>query len=104
MSDYALGSLISIALLVAAVPYVARIRDANQKPFAAYLIFVSVFAASAAVLASLLAWLAAESGLAASLDKTGFAILFLALIFLPAFALATWQARKPPWRQPGPPD
>ena len=104
MPDYTVGIVAGVALLVAAVPYVARIRDANQKLLAAYLIFVSVFGASAAVLASLLAWLAGKLGLAAGLDSTGPALLFLALVFLPAFALATWQARKPPWRQSGPPD
>ena len=104
MSYYAIGILVVIVLLAAAVPYVARIRDTNQKPFAAYLIFVSVFAASAAVLASLLAWLAGKLGLTASLESTGPAVLFLALVFLPALGLATWQARKPPWRQSGPPD
>jgi hypothetical protein len=104
MPEYGIGILAGIALLVAAIPYVARIRHAQQKPFAAYLIFLSVFAASSAVLAALLAWLAGRLGLAGALGNTGPAVLFLVLVFLPALALATWQARKPPWRQYGPPD
>jgi hypothetical protein len=104
MPEYGIGMLAGIVLLVAAIPYVARIRHARQKPFAAYLIFLTVFAASAAVLAGLLAWLAGRLGLSGALGNTGPAILFLLLVFLPALALATWQARKPPWRPHGPPD
>ncbi|HYQ71351.1 MAG TPA: hypothetical protein VET88_05420 [Gammaproteobacteria bacterium] len=104
MSNYAIGIVVVVILLIAAIPYVACIRHASQKPLAAYLIFVSMFAASAAVIASVLAWLAGIVGLAAGLDATAPALLFLALIFLPALAIATWQARKPPWRQNGPPD
>jgi len=104
MPDWGLGALAGIALLVAAIPYTARIRDPRQKPLAAYLIFVTLFSATAAAVASLLAWLAGRLGLAADLGGTGPAVLFVLLVFLPAFALASWQARKPPWRQRGPPE
>jgi hypothetical protein len=104
MPEYGIAVLGLIVLLVAAVPYVVAIRHPRQKPFAAYLIFVSVFAVSAAVLAGLLAWLAGRFDLTAALRNTLPAVVFLLLIVLPALALATWQARKPPWRQQGPPD
>lgn len=103
MSTYWIIVLAGGMLLAAAVPYVARIRHREQKPLAAYLIFVLVFAAAVVVLLGALAWLAIELGLSPALGEPGPALLFLALVFLPAFGLATWQARKPPRRQ-GPPD
>jgi hypothetical protein len=96
--------LAGVAILAAAVPYVGRIRHPDKKPLAAYLIFVSVFVTAAVVFLTLLAWLASRLGLVSLLGDPGPALLFLALVFLPAVALATWQARKPPWRQRGPPD
>jgi hypothetical protein len=102
MADYSIGIAAGVVILVAAIPYVLHIRHPEQKPFAAYLIFVSVFVVTAAVLFRLLAQLASTYGLGATLNAPAPALLFLALVFLPAVALATWLARKPPWR-PGPP-
>ena len=65
---------------------------------------MSVFVTAAVVLYSLLAWLALKLGLETALGHTGPALLFLVIVLLPAIALASWQARKPPWRQRGPPD
>jgi hypothetical protein len=67
------------------------------------LIFLFSFAAAAVMLFSLLAWLASRLGFEPALSNTGPAVLFLALVFVPAIALATWQARKPPWPK-GPPE
>jgi len=103
MSNFWLSVLIGAGLLVAAIPYVMRIRHPRQKPLAAYLIFVFVLVTVAAVLFRLLVWLAGKLGLAGALGDPGPALLFIALVFIPAVAFATWQARKPPWRQ-GPPD
>ena len=103
MSTYWIGILLAAALLVAAIPYVGKIRHPQQKPFAAYLIFITVFIAVAVVLFRLLTWYAGRLGLGDALGNPGPALLFIALVFLPAIALATWQARKPPWRR-GPPD
>lgn len=95
--------LIAVMVLVAAIPYVARIRHPEQRAIAAYFIFVTVFVASAAVLFSMFTWLAGELGLLAELGRPGPALLFLVIVFLPAIILASWQARKPPLRR-GPPD
>jgi len=103
MSTYWTGLLLGAGLLIAAIPYVRKIRHPEQKPLAAYLIFVSVFLVVAAVLFRLLLWLATRLALEAALDDPGPALLFIALVFLPAVAAAAWQARKPPWRS-GPPD
>ena len=103
MASYGISIVAGIVILVAAMPYTRRIRHPRQKPFAAYLIFVSVFVVTAAVLFRLLAQLASKLGLGAVLDAPGPALLFLILVFLPAVALATWLARKPPWRRGPPP-
>lgn len=102
MISYWVGITCAVALLIVAIPYVARIRHPDQKPLAAYLIFVFIFAVAAAVTFSLLAWLVSALGLGPSLDNPFVAALFLLAVFAPAIALATWQARKPPYRV-GPP-
>jgi P-type Cu2+ transporter len=50
-------------LLLASIPYVARIRHPEQKPFAAYLIFVSIFAVASVVLFGMLTVVAGTLGL-----------------------------------------
>jgi hypothetical protein len=101
--NYWFSAIIGVAILAVAALYVARIRHPQQKPLAAYLIFVSAFVAGSAVLFSLLARLASRLGLGAALTEPFAMLLFLALVFLPALVLATWLARKPPWRRGPPP-
>jgi len=98
------AAVTGLIVLVAAIPYVARIRHPQQKPLAAYLIFISAFILIAVLLFNLFAWLAISLELGAVLGRPGPALIFLALVLLPAIALATWLARKPPWRNSGPPD
>jgi hypothetical protein len=102
MSNYWPSIVIGVVILAAAIPYVARIRHPAQKPFAAYLIFLTVFLASGLVLFAVLTWLAGSLGLVDALNRLVPALVFLTLVFVPAIALATWQARKPPTspRQP----
>lgn len=104
MSDYTISMLVWIALLVAAMPYVNRIRHPDQTPVAAYLIFVFMFLIVSAVLYGVLGWLAAVLDLARLFGNVVMGtITFLALIFIPAFLMARWLARKPPWRSSVPP-
>lgn len=103
MPDYGISIVVGLLLLGLAVPYVARIRHPEQKPLGAYLIFVSLFAVAAAILFTALASLADTLGVAAALENPVVAFLYIVLVFVPAIALATWQARKPPLRR-GPPD
>jgi hypothetical protein len=102
MLNYWTSIIICAVLLAAAIPYVTRIRHPRQKPLAAYLIFVSVFVATAAGFFNLLARLTHQLGLGTALEETGPMLLFLVLVFLPALVLATWLASKPPWQR-GPP-
>ena len=102
MMNESIGIIIAVIILVGAIPYVLHIRHPQQKPLAAYLIFVSLFVIISLVLNTVLLWLASKLGLLAALNELAPAILFLILNFLPAFVIARWQARKPPWRQ-GPP-
>ncbi len=103
MGNFWNSLIIGVLILAAAVPYIARIRHPEQKPLAAYLIFVTVFILVAVLLFNLLGWLVTQLELGQTLDKPGPAVLFLVLIFLPAIILAGWLARKPPWRQGPPP-
>jgi hypothetical protein len=103
MTHPANGIVAALILFVAAIPYVARIRHPEQKPFAAYLIFVSVFGVASAVLFGVFTAAASALGLSARLEQTVPALVFLLLVFMPALLLARWQARKPPWRQGTPP-
>lgn len=95
--------IVSVVLLIAAIPYVIRIRHPQQKLLAAYLIFVSVFILCCAtgfyLAAILINWL--EPG--ATLAEPVPLLLLVALVFVPAVTVATWLARKPPWKQGPPP-
>lgn len=95
--------LAGIAVLVGAIPYAAYIRHSRQKLLAAYLIFILTFVVGVGALFILLTSLFIVVGLAPALGKPEVATVFFILILAPAFALATWQARKPPWQR-GPPD
>lgn len=103
MAHPTIGIFIALALFVAAIPYVARIRHPQQRPFAAYLIFITIFAVASVVLFGALVSLANALGLTAQLEQTLPALLLLLLVFTPALLAARWQARKPPWRQAPPP-
>jgi hypothetical protein len=94
---------IAIAILAVAAPYVAWVRHPRQRPFAAYLLFVSVFALAAVVLFVVIGWLIQALGLAARLGQGGLSLLLILLGVVPALLLATWEARQPPGprRPPG---
>ena len=94
--------LIWMAFFILAIPLIRRIRHPDQRPFAAYLIFVSIFTLVAGILFALLSWLAVVLGLSSALERLFPAIVFLLLVFVPALLVATWQARKPRWLK-GPP-
>lgn len=96
------GIVTGMVILAVAIPYVMRIRHPQQKPLAAYLIFVSVFLMAAGILFNTLGWLVGMFDLESALARPGPAVLFLAMVFLPAIVLATYLARKPPWRQDPP--
>lgn len=100
--DNTYAILIGIVVLAVAVPWVMRIRHPDQKPFAAYLVFVSVFLLTAALIFSLVTWLLALMDLGQLLARPLAAAAFLILVFVPALGIATWQARKPPFRRPPP--
>lgn len=95
---------VALGVLALAAPYVGWVRHPAQKPFAAYLVFVSVFALACIVLFLGLAWLTGALGVRGSLGPVGLAVLLLVLGVVPAFAIATWQARQPPSRRGRPPD
>ena len=99
MMDDSTGIIVGIVILLAAIPYVLHIRHPQQKTLAAYFIFLSLFVIVSMVLNTLLLWLASKLDLLVELHEPVPAVIFLILNFLPAFLIARWQARKPPWRQ-----
>lgn len=90
---------IAVLVLLAAAPYVAWIRHPDQRPFAAYLVFVTVFALASVVLFVVLGWLLAQLELTAVLGPWGLGAVLLLLGVVPALAVATWQARQPPMQR-----
>lgn len=94
---------IAVLVLLAAAPYVAWVRHPEQRPFAAYLVFVTVFALASVVLFVLIGWLIIRFDLARTLGTWGLAATLLAFGVAPALFLATWQARQPPMSR-RPPD
>ncbi len=89
-----------LALALAAAVYVERSRHPDAKPIAAYLIFVTVFAAVAVGLfaAGTLLFVLLERPDLLATPAIGFS--FLLFIFLPAFLAGRWQIKKPPLRAP----
>jgi hypothetical protein len=102
MDNYWFSIITGIVLLILAIPYVDKIRHSQQKFLAAYLIFVSVFILASALIFNLLVRLAHQFSLSDALEEPWPIALFLLIVFLPAFIVATWLARKPRWKQ-GPP-
>ena len=98
MVIYTTGAAVWLLLLIAAVPYVRRIRHPDQRPLAAYLIFVTVFGLALLILATVLGWLSSLFELEVLLRDPFAAVVAVALVCVPAFVLARWQARKPPAR------
>lgn len=85
-------------IALTAIPYSGRIRNSQQRPLAAYLIFITIFTAAVFILSGLLGWIFAEWEVGLFLDRPFGLVVFLLLVFVPAFLLARWQTRKPPIR------
>lgn len=85
-------------IALAAIPYSAAIRNSQQRRLAAYLIFITIFTAAVFILSGLMDWVFAEWIPALSADRPLGLLVFLLLVFVPAFLLARWQTRKPPIR------
>ena len=89
-----------LILALAAAVYVERSRHPEAKPLAAYLIFVTVFAAVAVsrfATGTLLFVLLERPHLLAT---PAIGLPFLLFIFFPAFLAGRWQIKKPPLRAP----
>ncbi|MEQ9812807.1 MAG: hypothetical protein RLO50_08490 [Azospirillaceae bacterium] len=93
--------IIWLAILVLSVIHVLRHRHESERPVAAAAIFVTAFTAAGVVLFFVLGWLIEILGIADMLTTVIGGIVFLALVFVPAWLVARWQALKP--RKPAPP-
>ena len=97
-----LGVAIWVVMLALALPYVRRARHPDVKPLAAFMMFVILFTLAGSLLFLGLSWLALETGMAPALGTPPGALVFLALVFGPAFLLARWVIRRPPLERPVP--
>jgi Zn-dependent protease with chaperone function len=91
-----------LILLALAFPYVRRAKHPDTPTLAAFLLFVMLFSVVSTTLFFVLSGIAASTGWASALTKPFWALLFLALVFLPAFLFARWMIKRPPWNRPVP--
>jgi hypothetical protein len=103
MLSYWIGIMSGLILLAGAIPVVARVKHPDQKPFAAYLIFVTVLVVVTLVLFNILAWISSLLGIITVPGTGAVTVLLFILALIPAVMLAIWQTRKPPMKR-GPPD
>ena len=85
-------------LLIAAAFYTKWARHPDAKPLAAFMIFVIVFSVFSFVVFATLAAILQALGRTEILTNPAVAILFLLVVFVPAFLVARWQLRRPPHR------
>ncbi|MGK2953098.1 MAG: hypothetical protein ACSLEZ_12035 [Thiobacillus sp.] len=97
-----LALAIWLVLLALAFPYARRARHPDTPAVAAFLLFAMLFSVVSATLFFLLSSLAVTAGWAAALAEPGWALLFLAAVFAPAFLFARWFIKRPPWNRPLP--
>ena len=91
-----------LILLALAFPYVRRAKHPQVKPLAAFLLFVMLFSVVSGSLFFALSWIAVKTGWASALSNAFWALLFLALVFIPAFLFARWMIKRPPLNRPVP--
>jgi len=94
--------LATALLLVASLPYVQRAKHPETRLLAAYLLYVGSFVLVAAIAYFVVGWVVALAGLGDALARPWGAAVFLILVFVPAFAIARWQIKRPPMQSPLP--
>ena len=95
----ALAFAIWLILLALAFPYVRLAKHPRVKTLAAFI--VMLFSVVSATLFFALSWAAAAAGWTSALTNVLWVLLFLALIFVPAFLAARW-LKRPPLERPVP--
>lgn len=91
-----------LILLAFAFPYVRRAKHPEVKPLAAFLLFAMLFSVVSGSVFFALSWLVLKLGWAPALAGAFWALLFLALVFVPAFLFARWMIKRPPLNRPVP--
>jgi hypothetical protein len=87
------------AMLLAAAPlYTGQARNPQTRPLAAYLIFAALFTLVAAAIFAAIVVVVTATGHDALLAGPLAMSAVLVVMFVPAFAVARWQLRKPPGR------
>jgi uncharacterized membrane protein len=94
--------VIWLLLLALAIPYVRMAKHPETQTMAAYLLFVMVFSVISATAYFLALWFVVKTGSAETLANPFGALLFLVVVFVPAFLCARWVIKRPSWRRPVP--
>lgn len=94
--------IVWLVLLALAVPYVRRAKHPRAKTLAATMLFVLLFFLVSSALFFGFSRLLVALGRDDALDSAGWASVFLALVFVPAFLFARWMIKRPPWDRPAP--
>ena len=102
MSGFSWAPLAWAILLVAAWPYVERVRHPSISHAGAWLVFVATFSAMAMVLLGLLGAVAADLGRNALLTRPLEALALLALAYAPGLLLGSWLISRPLRQMPLP--
>lgn len=100
MATQAVGFMLWITLMLLAIPYVRHAKHPLSNTVAAYMVFVILFSVGAVVMYSVLLLLLERFDALEHLHQPLGALLFLTLVFIPAFLLGRWQLKKPPRRTP----
>jgi hypothetical protein len=97
-----LALAIWLILLGLALPWVRRAKHPRVRPLAAFLLFAMLFSVVSGSLYFALLWIALAVGWAPMLANALGALVFLALVFVPAFLFARWMIKRPPLERPPP--
>jgi hypothetical protein len=89
-------------LLALSVPYVRRVKHPETQTLAAALMFVMLVSVISGSLFFALGWAAISLGWAHALADPLWAVVFVAVVFLPGLLFARWMIRRPPWNRPVP--
>jgi len=97
-----LALIVWLLLLAIAVPYVRRVKHPETPTLAAAMLFVTLVSVISGSLFFALGWAASSAGWAHALGDPVFAVVFVAIVFLPGFLVARWVIGRPPWNRPVP--
>ena len=102
MYETALSIIALAALFVVAVPLVGAVRHRDERPLAAYLIFMVTFSFVATIVFTTLVSIGQHWPTGANASITWSPTGVLLICFIPALIVGLWMASRPPYDSPTP--